>query len=147
MARKIFAKADKNFYLRGKISYIRGKNHWFLDKNEEKTLCLWALSSSLYKYTTFFREIQIALTFRNSPRNVKMQRFAAARVGHVLYYEDLVLVGYSRDSTRASSLLVSRKTFESSVSIYPYGSTLITNLYNFYSILIVEIIFLIPYTQ
>ena len=76
-----------------------------------------------------------------------MQRFAAARVGHVLYYEDLVLVGYSRDSTRASSLLVSRKTFESSVSIYPYGSTLITNLYNFYSILIVEIKFLIPYTQ
>ena len=46
-----------------------------------------ALSSSLYKDTTFFREIQIALTFRNTPRNVKMQRFAADGVGQVLYYE------------------------------------------------------------
>ena len=43
----------------------------FLQKKEEKTQCLQALSSSLYKYTTFFAEIQIALTFRNSPRNVK----------------------------------------------------------------------------
>ena len=46
-----------------------------------------ALSSSLYKDTTFFAEIQIALTFRNTPRNVKMQRFAADGVGQVLYYE------------------------------------------------------------
>ena len=46
-----------------------------------------ALSSSLYKYTTFSREIQIELTFRNTLRNVKMQRFAAAVGGHVLYYE------------------------------------------------------------
>ena len=45
------------------------------------------LSSSLYKYTTFLGEIQIALTFRNTPRNVKMQRFAAASLRHVLYYE------------------------------------------------------------
>ena len=45
------------------------------------------LSSTLYKYTTFSCEIQIGLTFRNIPRNVKKQRFAADRVGHVLYYE------------------------------------------------------------
>ena len=45
------------------------------------------LSSSLYKDTTFLGEIQIRLTFRNTSRNVKMQRFAADGVGHVLYYE------------------------------------------------------------
>ena len=46
-----------------------------------------ALSSSLSKYTTFFAEIQIALTFRNNLPNVKMQRFAADVVSQVLYYE------------------------------------------------------------
>ena len=45
------------------------------------------LSSSLYKYTTFSAEIQIAFTFRNILRNVKMQRFAADGVCQVLYYE------------------------------------------------------------
>ena len=45
------------------------------------------LSSTLYKDTTFRREIQIALTFRNTPRNVKMQRFAADGGWLVLYYE------------------------------------------------------------
>ena len=37
-----------------------------------------------YKDNTFSREIQIALTFRNTPRNVKMQRFAAASLARVL---------------------------------------------------------------
>ena len=45
-----------------------------------------ALSSSLYKDTAFSREIQIALTFRNTLGNVKMQRFAADGGGRVLYY-------------------------------------------------------------
>ena len=45
------------------------------------------LSSSLYKDTTFFREIQIVLTFEYISGNVKKTRFAAARVGLVLYYE------------------------------------------------------------
>ena len=45
------------------------------------------LSSSQYKYTTFFAELQIPLTFRNTPRIVKMQRFAAASLKRVLYYE------------------------------------------------------------
>ena len=48
---------------------------------------LGALSSSLYKDNTFSRKIQIVLTLRNALRNVKMQRFAADGVGHVLYYE------------------------------------------------------------
>ena len=46
-----------------------------------------APSSSLYKDTTFFREIQIALTLRNILSTVNLQRFAAAGVWRVLYYE------------------------------------------------------------
>ena len=45
------------------------------------------LSSSQYKYTTFFAEIQIPLTFRNTLAIVKMRQFAADGVGRVLYYE------------------------------------------------------------
>ena len=40
-----------------------------------------------YKDNTISAEIQIALTFRNTRANVKMQRFAAARIWRVLYYE------------------------------------------------------------
>ena len=40
-----------------------------------------------YKDTIFSREMQIALTFRNTPPNVKMQRFAADGLCDVLYYE------------------------------------------------------------
>ena len=46
------------------------------------------LSSSQYKYTTFFAEIQISLTFRNTQATVKMQRFAADGARRVLYYEE-----------------------------------------------------------
>ena len=46
------------------------------------------LSSSYYKYTTFFAEIQIPLTFRNTLATVKMQRFAADGAWRVLYYEE-----------------------------------------------------------
>ena len=59
----------------------------FWAKKEEKPLCLWALSSSLYKYTTFFGKMQIALTFRNTPWTVKKTRFAQASGWRVLYYE------------------------------------------------------------
>ena len=45
------------------------------------------LSSSQYKYTTFFAETQILLTFRNTLAKVKMRRFAAASLWRVLYYE------------------------------------------------------------
>ena len=47
-----------------------------------------ALSSSQYKYTTFFAEIQIPLTFRNTPVKVKMRRFAADGARRMLYYEE-----------------------------------------------------------
>ena len=40
-----------------------------------------------YKDNTFSREIQIGLTFRNTPWIVKMQRFAADGVWRVVYYE------------------------------------------------------------
>ena len=46
------------------------------------------LSSSQYKYTTFFAEIQISLTFRNTQATVKMQRFAADGGWLVLSYEE-----------------------------------------------------------
>ena len=46
------------------------------------------LSSSQYKYTTFFAEIQIPLTFRNTLATVKMRRFAADEGWRVLYYEE-----------------------------------------------------------
>ena len=48
------------------------------------------LSSSQYKNTTFFAQIQILLTFRNTLATVKMRRFAADRVWQVLYYEEAV---------------------------------------------------------
>ena len=40
-----------------------------------------------HKDNHFFREIQIVLTLRNTPSTVKMQRFAAATLRDVLYYE------------------------------------------------------------
>ena len=46
-----------------------------------------ALSSSLYKYTTFLAEIQIVLTLRNNSELLNLQRFARASLRHVLYYE------------------------------------------------------------
>lgn len=38
-----------------------------MGKKEEKAFCLRALSSSLYKYTTFFSKKQIVLTFEYNP--------------------------------------------------------------------------------
>ena len=58
-----------------------------LGKKSGKSPLVWAFSASLYKDTTFSREIQIALTLRNIPSIANLQRFAAARVGRVLYYE------------------------------------------------------------
>ena len=42
---------------------------------------------SYYKDNTFSTEIQIVLTLRNTPSNVKMQRCAATNVWQVLSYE------------------------------------------------------------
>ena len=57
---KFSARNEKFFYLKEKIAVVLGK------KRGENPLA-WALSSSLYKDTSFFREKQIALTFRNTP--------------------------------------------------------------------------------
>lgn len=38
-----------------------------MGQKEEKAFCLRALSSSLYKYTTFFGKKQIVLTFEYNP--------------------------------------------------------------------------------
>ena len=60
--------ATRNFSLAtSEISTSKEKLPPFRAKKEERTRCVWALSSSLYKYTTFFREKQTALTYRNTP--------------------------------------------------------------------------------
>ena len=42
---------------------------------------------SSYKDNTFSAEIQIALTLRNTPSDIHLQRFAADELWRVLYYE------------------------------------------------------------
>ena len=87
-AQRNFPLATRNFPLAtSEISTSEEKQRPFWAKKEERAPCLRALSSSLYKYTTFSREKQIALTFRNNPRNVKMTRFAQASRSQVLYYD------------------------------------------------------------
>ena len=58
------------------------------NKKEDRTQQVRVLSSSQYKYTTFFAEIQIPLTFRNTLAIVKTRRFAADGAIRVLYYEE-----------------------------------------------------------
>ena len=67
------------------ISEVKWPLFW--TKKAERTRCWWALSASLYKDTTFCREKQIALTFRNTPSDCNLQRFAADGAWRVLYYE------------------------------------------------------------
>lgn len=55
-----FARNEKFFYLKEKTTANMGQK-------EEKAFCLQALSSSLYKYTTFFGNKQIVLTFEYNP--------------------------------------------------------------------------------
>ena len=83
-----FPLATRNFPLtRRNFSISEQKQRPFWAKKEEKALCLWTLSSSLYKGTTFFGKKQILLTYRNTPWNVKKTRFAQAGLCQVLYYE------------------------------------------------------------
>ena len=77
-ARRKISLATRNF----SISKKKQRPIWA--KKEEKAFCLRALSSSLYKYTTFFGKKQIVLTFEYNPWNVKKTRFASARRGHAL---------------------------------------------------------------
>ena len=88
-----------------------------------------ALSSSQYKYTTFFVEIQISLTSRNIQATVKMRQFAAACIWRVLYYEEHMANWYSSTSMRGAGGCNSRRFrdrafLESWVSIW-----LVSNIY------------------
>ena len=47
LPKKINDSAKKKIYFRNKFFYLRAKTTDFLAKKEEKTPCLWALSSSL----------------------------------------------------------------------------------------------------
>ena len=87
------------------------------------------LSSSQYKYTTFFVEIQISLTSRNIQATVKMRQFAAACIWRVLYYEEHMVDWYSQTSMRGAGDCNSRRFrdrafLESWVSIW-----LVSNIY------------------
>ena len=84
LARKKSALARKKLYLRGKNFYFLGRKPWFWDKKEEKVLWLWAFSSTLCKYTTFFGEIQMVLTFRNTPELLKCSDLQLRQVA--MYY-------------------------------------------------------------
>ena len=86
----------RNSYFPDRFHNFPDRSHWFSVKKEDRTLQIWVLSSSQYKYTTFFAQIQILLTFRNTLTTVKMRRFAAARVGAMLYYETGKNVSWQR---------------------------------------------------
>ena len=94
---------------------------------------LWVLSSTQYKYTTFFAEIQIALTFRNTLRNVKMQRFAAATGGCVLYYEARSLRSLVSTQPAAASSTNSSisRNYSGGLSMTSFFNTNLSNLSNF----------------
>ena len=77
---KFSARNEKFFYLKGKTTAILGQKRG-------ESLCLRALSSSLYKDTTFFGKKQITLTFGYNSGNIKKTRSASTRVCLVLYYK------------------------------------------------------------
>ena len=67
------------------ISEVKQPISWHKKRRKP---CVYGLSPlCYYKDNTFSREIQIPLTFRNTWATVKMQRFAAASLWRVLYYE------------------------------------------------------------
>ena len=84
---KSFAHNEKFSPRNEKFFYLKGKTTAILGQKEERTHHLRALSSSLYKFTTFFGEKQILLTYRNTPWTVKKTRFAPDGRSHVLSYE------------------------------------------------------------
>ena len=84
LSKKIISKAKKRIYLRGKFFYVRGisslESQYFGKKKRRKPRVYGLSPLRWYKDNTFSARIQIALTFRNTLANVKMQRFAAARI-------------------------------------------------------------------
>ena len=86
-SQEIFLLPLQKFLFPRQIFQLPRQNTLIFNKKEDRTQQIQVLSSSQYKYTTFFAEIQIPLTFRNTPTKVKMRRFAAASLWRVLYYE------------------------------------------------------------
>ena len=90
MARKKSALREKKFYLARKIFYLRCKttifSRFFQEKRGGNPASTGFLLFAIQIYNIFGRNpncFNIWIQFRN----VKMQRFAQARVRHVLYYE------------------------------------------------------------
>ena len=64
----------------------------FLGQKKRRKPSIYGLSPlRKYKDNTFSHENQIALTLRNTPLDIHLQRFAADGVWHVLYYEAFVI--------------------------------------------------------
>ena len=78
--RKNFLSNVKNF-----ISEV--KMPFFCPKKEEKTRCLWALSSSLIQRYNIFRRNPNRFNISQYSKTANLQRFAADGVWHVLSYE------------------------------------------------------------
>ena len=88
LSKKFFYLRYKFFYLSKKFFYFPDRITLYFSKKEDRTQQVQVLSSLQYKYTTFFVEIQIPLTFRNTLTTVNMLRFAAEGDPDVLYYEE-----------------------------------------------------------
>ena len=64
----------------------------FLGQKKRRKPSIYGLSPlRKYKDNTFSHEDQIALTLRNTPLDIHLQRFAADGVWRVLYYEAFVI--------------------------------------------------------
>ena len=85
-----------------KFSTSEVNQPFFLPKKRRETQCLGLSPLFWRKDTTFSTEIQIALTFRNNPPIVNLQRFAAASLRDVLYYE----AGFGRERPTVSLVVV-----------------------------------------
>ena len=72
------------------------KNHFFGQKKRRKPAVYGLSPLRQYKDKPFSCKIQITLTLRNIPPNVKMQRFAAARGCLVLYLQASVEGGIQK---------------------------------------------------
>ena len=77
----------KKFLRNVEISISEVKNAFFSPKKRRNPACLGLSPLRWYKDNTFSAEIQIALTLRNTPLIVTLQRFAADGVWRILYYE------------------------------------------------------------
>ena len=105
LARKISAKASRNFSSAYKFFYMLCKTMVFLahfpQKKRRKPFVYGLSPLRQYKDNTFLREMQIHLTYRNSLRNVK--RRVLHNLAFAMYY--ITRLGSQRANGRCSTLV------------------------------------------